>query len=271
VTRTARAAAALVFLAGVVVQAQRPPIQNGRVEQRTPADLAAEVGAIAAQAAEPVWVGWRVPIAGVRTLCSWYVDDTVAVRGFLASTGDPGAPSVPQITAPEGPVPIEAGTGLVVLLRLNAGRVERLRTLTDDCPIDAGGRTIHWFEGLSAPRSLAYLDTHARLDDAGDLDRQTMGARRSLAQSAVSAMALHADTTVASALLAVIARGSDAAVTRRAVQGLAGLPEHAGVAHLIALARTSADQAVRRDAVTELGRIKDPRAIAYLAEVIGRN
>jgi hypothetical protein len=266
VTRAAWVAL-VASLAAVEARAQQPPIQNGRVEARPSADLARDIDAVASRATEPVWVGWRVPIAGVRTLCSWYVDDTMAVRGFLAAV-DETAPAIPQIAPPEGPVPIEAGTGLVVLARLASGRVERLRTLTDDCPIDAGGRTLHWLDGVSAARSLAYLDRLAQLGGTDGLDRQAYAARRTLAAAAVSAMGLHADPGVPAALLAVLAREPDAALKRRVVHGLAGLPGNAGVPHLIALARTSTDQVVRREAVTRLGETKDPRAVAYLAGIL---
>jgi hypothetical protein len=134
-------------------------------------------------------------------------------------------------------VPIEAGTGLVILARLKDREVERLRTLTDDCPIDAGGRTIYWFDGVTPAHSLAYLDGLTRLPDLSQLDRRTATERRSLAQSAISAVALHADA------------GADAILDR--VVGLPGEPS------------------LRRHAATRMGADRGTRGFEALRRLVG--
>jgi len=57
-------------------------------------------------------------------------------------------------------------------------------------------------------------------------------------------------------------------VPRRAIEGVAQLPQHAGVPTLLTLARTSANVAIRKQAVSALSRSDDPRALAYLEEVV---
>ena len=61
----------------------------------------------------------------------------------------------PKIAAPAGPVSLEGGTNLIVLARMIDGQVERLRSLSDDCPIDAGGRTVTWLTGVTPPTACA--------------------------------------------------------------------------------------------------------------------
>jgi len=260
VSRIALATVVTTLAFGSLARAQEPPVQNGRVETRQPADLAGEIRTIAGSVADPVWVGWRAAmIAGPRSLCNWYVDDDMAVRGFLASTGAPGASSVPQIAPPVGPVPIEAGTGLVILARLVDGQVERLRTLTDDCPIDAGGRTIYWFDGIDATRSLAYLDTLTGLDDLDGLDRTSANARRSRARSAVSAIALHADSG-ADAILDRLAASDETSLRRHAFTQLGAYRGQHGFETLRRLIGIETDASLRRSLVQALAQTGRPQA-----------
>jgi hypothetical protein len=186
------------------VRQAAPPvqIQNGRVETRQVAALDREVATLAAGATDPVWAGWRVPIvAGERGPCStWDWDEGQYLRGVTLDYAPLGAATAtprPQFASPTGPVPIEAGTGLVVLLRLGEGRVERLRTLGDDCPIDAGGRTVYWLDGASPADSLRLLE---RLLGTDALERLSTNARNNLATSALSAIALHRDPVADSIL-----------------------------------------------------------------------
>lgn len=266
-SRIALATVVTTLALGSLARAQQPPVQNGRVEARQPADLAGEIRTIAGSASDPVWVGWRAAmIGGPRSLCNWYVDDDMAVRGFLASTGAPRASSVPQITPPAGPVPIEAGTGLVILARLVDGQVERLRTLTDDCPIDAGGRTIYWFDGISAARSLVYLDTLTGLDDLDGLDRSSANARRSRARSAVSAIALHADSG-ADAILDRLAASEETSLRRHAFTQLGAYRGQHGFETLRRLIGTETNQAARRALVTAMAQTGHPAAADALLDL----
>src|SRR4051794_2527853 len=91
-------------------QAPAPQIQNGRVEQRTATAIDREIAAVG-RGADPVWVGWRVPIAnGQRGGCCTYSDDTVNIRGCLVDTQGDFGRNVPQLAQPAGPVSLEAGT-----------------------------------------------------------------------------------------------------------------------------------------------------------------
>lgn len=45
----------------------------------------------------------------------------------------------------------------LVLVRVADGRVDRVRALSQDCGIDAGGKPFTWLTGVGAPESLAFL------------------------------------------------------------------------------------------------------------------
>jgi hypothetical protein len=180
-------ALACLLAVNVAAQAPVPVVQNGQLHARPAPNVEAAIRSVSSSP-DPVWIAWREPMVdGGRRLCSTWSDGDVVVRGMLLESRGPAGDGRPRLTATEGPVSLEAGTGVVVLLRLVDGRVERLRTIGDDCPIDANGRTVEWLT-ITPAESLRFLAT---LAEPASL---TTDARR-LAQSATSAIALHRDAS----------------------------------------------------------------------------
>ena len=249
------------FVAGVHVAGAQSQFQNGKVERRQTTAIDREVAAVAS-AAEPVWVGWRVPmIAGDRSPCSWYTDRDGTIRGMVLDhsfTGTIVGSGVnrPQITPPTGPLPLEAGTGLVILVRLFEGRVERLRRVGDDCPIDAQGRTVYWLEGVTPAESLRYLDTLTRMQ----IDERLLPLPRlqsGIASSALDAIANHRDAG-ADAILDRLAAGErDSSLRHSAISLLGSLRGAHGFATLQRLIAAEREPAVRRQLTVALGQTRE--------------
>lgn len=237
----AKTAAVLVILvAAVGALAQTPQIQNGRVETRAVTSLARDVAALTAQTTTPQWVAWQVPmIDGERGLCCTYYSDGMVspVRGCTMEPADPQDTwKAPDFPAPSGPVQLEAGTSLTVYVRLVDKRIERLRVLSDDCPVDAGGREVKWLTGVNGADSVAFLKQLA-LDEKMDVD-----VRSRISLAAVRGLALHRDPAAVSVLIEM------ASVT-------------APSPHLIA---------TRREAMQGLGQSRDPRALQFLSGIISK-
>jgi hypothetical protein len=241
-------AATTVALAGAALVAQRPPIQNGQVDTRQATDVASALSSLSGP--EPTWAAWTVPmIDGEGTHCMWFVDDDVVSRGFpMESTTGTGRP---QFTTPSGPVPLEAGTALVVYVRMVDGHPERLRTLTDDCPVDAGGRSLVWLEGITPAASLRYLESLTPIDE-----RSTSLARR-LSDAAVSAIALHRDPA-ADAVLDRLAASADSGLRRQAASALGRARGAHGFETVRRLLGTEKDASVRRSLTNALGYTRQP-------------
>lgn len=238
----AKTAAVLVILvAAVGALAQTPQIQNGRVDTRAVTSLARDVAALTAQAgATPQWVAWQVPmIDGERGLCCTnYTDGMVSpVRGCTMEPADTREPwKAPDFPAPSGPVQLEAGTTLTVYVRVVEKRIERLRVLSDDCPVDAGGRDVTWLTGVTGADSVAFLKQLA-LDETMDVD-----VRSRIALAAVRGLALHRDPSAVGALIEMASTSAPSP-------------------HLIA---------TRREAMQGLGQSRDPRALQFLTGIISR-
>ena len=266
----------LVLLAAVVV-AQQPTLQNGKVEARRVTALERDVAAIGGAATDPIWIGWRVPmIEGDREACSSFND----VRGeYLESgmsgtivTGEghvmgvPGSEPRQPIAASSGPVQLEAGSALMVLMRYVDGKLERLRSLRADCPLDAGGRTLYWLDAVTAADSLRYLDTFTRLGGSDSI--QALTTRRNLASRALSAIALHKDpgadaileriaddrveTTLRSSALSLLA-------TARGAQGLSVLQRQL---------KAETQPEPRRQLTSAIGQSREPGAVQVLRPLL---
>jgi hypothetical protein len=227
---------ALVLVAAAVA-AQSNQIQNAQMKPQAVTSLSRDVAALIGQATTPRWVAWQVPmIDGERSMCCYYSDDfNNGVRGCrLEPQVTEGPSKPPQIAAPSGPVRLEAGTRLTVFVRLIEKRIERLRVLSDECPVDAGGLDVHWITGVSGADSVAWLKERA-LDEKMEVD-----VKSKIANAAVRAIALHRDPTAVTTLIEF---------ARSAPQ-------------------TTAATNLRREAMTGLGQSRDPRAIQFLSSII---
>jgi hypothetical protein len=228
-----------VVMAVATAGAQTPQVQNAQVKPQVVTSLARDVAALASQAgATPRWVAWQVPmIDGERNNCCYYSDDynTGGIRGcrMEPQTGD-GPYKPPQIANPTGPVRLEGGTQVTIFVRLIDKRIERLRALTDDCPVDAGGMELHWLTGVSGADSVAWLKDRAA-DEKMDVD-----VKSKISNAAVRAIALHRDPSAVTTLIE-FARSTP---------------------------QTPTATSLRREAMNGLGQSRDPRAIQFLQSII---
>jgi hypothetical protein len=239
-------------------------IQNGKVETRAGAAIDREIAAVStANSTDPVWVAWRAPmIAGDRDMCGWYSDRTGKVRGMFVDedfrTSGSDVRTSPQITPPTGPVPLEAGTGLVVLTRAVGGKVERLRTLSDDCPMDAGGRTVYWLSSITPAESLRFLSGLTRDTSS---DRTMVDNERQIVSSAIRAIGYHANAAADGMLDALAADHTDSSVRRQAATTLGTYRGAHGAATLTRLIGSVKDGDERRSLVTALGSSREPATV----------
>ena len=241
-----------------------PQIQNGKVEVRKGTAIDREIASLPpTRADEPVWVAWRTPmVGGDRDMCSWYGDRLGTVRGMLIDDGVMITDNTrPRITAPTGPIPLEAGTQIVVLARVVDRKVERLRTAGDDCPMDAGGRTVYWLDSITPSESLRFLGT---LVTTSSSDRSLTDSDRSVAQTAVRAIAYHRDAAADAALNQIATSHPDASVRRQAASNMGSLRGAAGVTALSRLIESEKNVDARRQLVTSLGGSREPSAVTAL-------
>jgi hypothetical protein len=255
-----------LLAASLPLVAQPKLLVNARVDTRSAGGgLEREFQTLLAAQPQPAWIGYEVPSVPDAGLNCEYVRDT--------------------LTAP-GVIHLEPPGRAVVLVRVEAQAAGKIRILSPDCEIDAGGLALHWLAGVGPAESVTLL--------AGFVTD------RKLATSAVAAIASHADPAAdvvldslvqpaqpewlrrtavfligsqrgshgAEIVNGVIANDPSEAVRRRAVESLGSRRDGAGVPLLIELVKTSRDAAVRKQAMTALEASRDPRAGAFFEELL---
>ncbi len=230
---------------GAVLLAQQPQIQNGTVETRQVArlgQLSTDIAAIAKTATAPTWIGWREPAAtsldNACCILQWNDEPLQRGCGVEPAPTDANGRTIdtprPAFAPPSGPVKLEAGTSVLILVRIADHAVERVRSYADDCPLDAGGRSVIWLEGVSAAESVAYLNSLVSLHDVAGTPTDI---RRRLNSSAIAAIGWH---------------------------------KEAAADTLIALAKQNTDSPARTNAFNALGRSTDPKTMAFIEQILAR-
>ena len=266
----------------------QPRLSNGEVRTTTLSGALSRSVIEKTAGAGPAWVGYAVPIvAGDRQMCCWSGDSGGCCSGCRLENRSGAGPVV--AAPPTGPIKLEGSTQLFVLYRVENAAISKIRMFSEDCPLDGGGLVLHWLTGVRAADSVAMLGAFA--DDATS---------RSVADGALSALAMHADPAALERLITAARQGatthargqalfwlaqragdkaigtiSDAIdkdpetdVKRRAVFALSQLPKDEGVPRLIQLARTNGNPVVRKQAMFWLGQSNDPRALEFFKEIL---
>jgi len=254
--------AAFWLLAVLPAAAQPKLLINAQLDTRSAAaGLDREFRSLLTVQPQPAWIAYAVPSVRSYNLGCEYV-----------SPGGRTAPGVVHLEPPQ-----EA----ILLFRVVSGAIDRVRTLSPDCEIDAGGVPVHWLTDIRPAESVALLAA---------LDRQ----------ETITAIAMHADASADAALERLAAsdhaesvrrravywigaaRGrhgldtvkqflateSDTALRERAISGVAASSDPQAIDLLISVARQDKDMRVRRQAMNAIGRSRDPKAQAFLEQVL---
>ncbi|HET7619348.1 MAG TPA: HEAT repeat domain-containing protein [Vicinamibacterales bacterium] len=238
---------ASVVAVGSAAIAQPPRVVNGRVDAQAAGNRGLEqtVRSIAAAATGGAWIGYTVAgRAGQESHC-WSDSHGKTQK----NTDDVIVMS---------PVHLEGSGMLDVLLRVEAGQVERIRILPTDCELDTGGLTLHWINDVNPAQSVALLTTFvSRLDDRQDHVRD----------NAITAIALHGDDSADSALETFAAPGQAEEVRKKAVFWLGQARGRRGFQTVQRIAREDASDAVRKSAIFSLSQSSEPEAVPALIQL----
>jgi HEAT repeats len=218
--------------------AEAPRIENAKLETRAAgASLDATIRQIATTAERAGWVGYRVDqIAGERGVCcnnNWN-DGNCGTCRLEKENGEASGTS-----RTDGNVKLEGTRQLVVLYRLEAKQVVKIRVASDDCTLDAGGLALVWLTGVKASESVALLATFVRgseFEDHGD---------RKTANEALTAIALHADAAADRALESFVTPEQREGLRRQAAFWMGAARGKAGLTALQKMAKSDPSSDVR--------------------------
>ncbi|MCC7042921.1 MAG: HEAT repeat domain-containing protein [Acidobacteria bacterium] len=235
--------------------AQQADVRNARIDTR---DTSIERAVTSLGSPDPVWVAWRVPmVSGLRDLCGNWSDGITTIRGAVLEGGL--QPQAPAAGAPvERVANLEAGTTLLVWVRVVEGAVERLRVVSDDCPVDAGGRQVIWLSSVTAADSVGFLE---RLLAPPALPSDT---RRRLATTALMAVAHHDDALADAVLDRFLTPTADAPLRSAAAAWTARARGARGLSRLTDIVRSETDVELRRAAAGAIAQSRQPETLATL-------
>ena len=222
---------ALLLLAALPLMAQPKLLVNAKVDTKSAAaGLEREFKALLTAQPQPAWIAYDVPsVRGAEMGCE-YVRD-----GFNTA----------------GIVHLEPPAHVVILFRVEANTVNKLRSLSPDCEIDAGGLPVHWLTDVAAAQSIALLATFVpqhELDSNG----------------ALSAIAAHSDVA-ADPILDRYLAGNQPEWLRKRVASLEGSQRGAhGVEAVKNVIANDLSESVKQSALSGLARNKDPEALNLL-------
>jgi len=238
-----------LFLLALAAWAQQPSIRNARVESHSAASgLEAAFHQAANGRAAPVWIGYAVPIVkGDRsTCCSGWPH----VCSLESKSGDDSV----SIASSSAPVNLEGPDHLVVLYRVENGSAGKIRTFTPECTLDAGGLPFIWLTDVKPAESVAMLSGMAKANSD-----ETSARHRG--NSAIAALALHAEPSVDSALGQLAAAGNPEWQRKHAIFWMGEARGHSGYEMLSRIVREDPSDRIREHAVFALTQSKEPAAI----------
>jgi HEAT repeat protein len=236
-------AALIACIAAVCAFAQQPRISNARLENReATGGLDTVMRAILAAQSAPAWVGYAVPIVkGDRQMCCW---NNGNVCGCSLESRNQNTGSVVNSGTP---VRLEGPTHLVVLYRVEDHKVDKVRTFTPDCELDAGGLQFIWLNGVQPADSIRYL--------------VPLVAQEGLRHGPLSAIAMHADPAADQALEQLTAASAPEPVRRDAAFWLGNARGRRGFEILSRMLREDPSDKVRERTIFALTQSKEPEAM----------
>ena len=224
---------ALWLMAAVLPLAAQPKlIVNAKVDTKSAAaGLEREFKALLAAQPQPAWIAYDVPtVRGGSSLSCEYVRD-----GF-------SSPGVVHLEPPDH---------AVIMFRVEGGTVGKLRSLSPDCEIDAGGLPLHWLTEVQPAQSIALLATFVpqhEIDSNGS----------------VTAIAVHADAAADPVLDGFLAPNQPEWLRRGAASLIGSLRGRHGVEVLKNVVANDASDNVKQSAISGLSRSKEPAALDLL-------
>jgi len=188
---------------------------------------------------QPSWIGWAVPsVRSYNMGCEYVFRDGQSVS--------------------QGVVHLEPPDHAVIMIRVDEGVVSRVRYVSPDCEIDAGGVPMHWLTDVQPAQSVALLATLVSEREPGS-------------SNAMGAIAMHADASADQMLDRLAAAQQPLSIRQRAISLLASERGHHGFEMVKDLIANDTDERIKERAVQALGNSKDPSALDLLLETARRN
>lgn len=252
----------LCLFGAAAVEAQQPRLTNARLETRSAAGgLDKEFQSIVQSHADSAWMGYAVKTTpGERNSCCYSSERCCggcALEGGRASSTT-GQTAGQPMTGPN-PVRLEGSGSVLILFRVAARAVDKIRTYSADCELDAGGLPFIWLTDVRPAESIALLMKFAITPEDSR--------RRHGSDSAIGAIAQHDDDPAAdTALEQLVAPAQPEWVREKAAFWLGAARGRRGYEVLKRLITQDASDRVREKTIFALSVSKEPEAVTAMID-----
>jgi hypothetical protein len=227
---------ALWALMAALPLAAQPPkmLVNAQTDTRSAAQgLEREYRTLLTTQPQPAWIGYRVPnVRNSGMDCDFVRDGSRA----------------------QGVVHLEPPDHVIIMLRVEGNALNRVRTLSPFCEIDAGNLPVHWINDVQPAQSIALLATFVA-------DRERLG------DNPISAIAAHSDPSADQALERFLAPNQPQSLRLRAVSALGGARGRHGFDLLKKLIASDPDERIRERAISAVGNSRETDATDLLISI----
>jgi hypothetical protein len=254
---------------GLATAAQAPHVVNARMRTLSAsAGLASTFHSIESGETGPAWIGYAVPVVpGKHAMCCNGSMGEFAEGGcgrcrLESDHGEEGGHSVNS--GDERRVKLESSPYFLMLYRTAGGKVLKIRSFSPECEPDAAGLPLVWLADVRPADSVAWLSSFvkaaaARAEAEGDDDGP--GEDGGLSNSALTAIAFHADASAERALEGFVAAGQPERLREHAAFWLGVARGRQGYQVLSRLLRDDPSERFREKAVFALHVSKEPEAV----------
>jgi hypothetical protein len=257
--------AAVVFALGLAIGAgaanaaqtvAKPQISNSKVEEREiKSGLAQEVDSWAKASEQARWLGYSVPAVDQkhRMCCGdnggdWNSGHCGPCRLESGRSGN-------NFNIQSDNVKLEGPNNVVILFRAEGKKIGKIRVVSEECTLDAGGLQFTWLTGAKPAESVKLLETFI---NSNELDEH--GGER-LSRGALTAIAMHGDPAADAALASFTAPNKPEGMRKEAAFWVGESRGAAGVQILKRMAKEDPSSDVRAHVTFALSISQDGSAV----------
>ena len=248
----------LAYAATVQTSTEMPRVESAQAETRAVAGtLEATFRGTLALAEKPEWIGYSVDdVSGERSMCCGNWNDGAGCGTCrLENDHNWTSGTTKSRNQTGGTVKLEGSRRLVVLFRLEAKQVDRIRVASEDCTLDAGGLPFLWLTGVKPSESVALLSTYVQ---GAEFERHE---HHDVGHGALTAIALHADASADQAMESFVKPDQREELRRQAAFWLGAARGKEGLSTLLRMANSDPSSDVRAHVTFALSVSHEPGAI----------
>ena len=242
------------------VASSMPQLENGHLEaQQLAGPLSDAVHGWATHTTKAEWLGYAIgAVNGASSFGCWRGGKDGENCGTCRLEGEKTGSNLVLDQDGKPKVRLEGPREFLVLYRADAGRIGQIRVLSSETTLDPGGLRFLWLQGVKPSESVLLLETFVPDANAAGRGREKLG------QSALAAIALHADPSAERALESFVSPNEPVSLRKETSFWLGEARGAEGLRALQKMAQSDPSPEVREQVSFALSISRESRALTEL-------